>query len=249
VLGHLAAGDRSDHGADIGQRAEHRELQRAVKDPQTRRNAEHKTELQAYAELQNYLRDGELEVCNHGVLGGGGEPAGEAELDGAERDDERAEEGGDVGLAQDGHGGGSRGDAELPRAHPVPAPRVHRQQRLPQASVDVAAAVVAPAAGRPPVAPVVIHGAAVALSITTFAARTLANPRQGRRRGRAEDTTRRPDGVALKLGEEEECGERLSCLLGSGTHELEGTLMCCSRLSGNSASASRPAPCFSWSID
>ena len=29
VLGHLAAGDGPDHGADVGQRAEHGELQRA----------------------------------------------------------------------------------------------------------------------------------------------------------------------------------------------------------------------------
>ena len=30
VLGHLPAGNRPDHGADVGQRAERRELQRAI---------------------------------------------------------------------------------------------------------------------------------------------------------------------------------------------------------------------------
>jgi hypothetical protein len=46
-----------------------------------------------------------------------------------------------VGLAQDGHGGGPRGKAGLPRAHPVPAPRV--EQRPPQHTVVVAAALLA----------------------------------------------------------------------------------------------------------
>lgn len=104
-------------------------------------------------QIAGYLGDGELEVPNHGVLGGGGEAAGEAELDGPERDDERAEEGGDVGLAQDCHGGCPGGDAGLPRAHPVPAARVDGQQRLPQPAIVVAAALLTGAgAGSAPVA-------------------------------------------------------------------------------------------------
>ena len=102
-----------------------------------------------YDTAGTHLRDGESEVPNHGVLGGRGEAAGEAELDGPERDDERAEEGGDVGLAKDGHGGGPGGDAGLPRAHPVPAARVDDQQRLPHPAVVVAAALLPGAASAP----------------------------------------------------------------------------------------------------
>jgi hypothetical protein len=104
------------------------------------------------------LGDGEVEVPDDAGLRRGGVAAGEAELDGAERDDERAEEGGDVGLAQDGHGGGAGGvEAGLarPHPHPVPAPAVG-QQRLLQRAVVVAAALVLAAARRP--AP--RHGAA-----------------------------------------------------------------------------------------
>ena len=103
------------------------------------------------------LGDGEVEVPDDAGLRRGGVAAGEAELDGAERDDERAEEGGDVGLAQDGHGGGAGGvEAGLarPHPHPVPAPAVG-QQRLLQRAVVVAAALVL-AAG----CPVARHGAA-----------------------------------------------------------------------------------------
>ena len=68
----------------------------------------------------------------------------------------RAEEGGGVGLAQDGHGGGPGVEAGLarPHPHPVPAPAVG-QQRLLQRAVVVAAALVAGAA-----CPVARHGAA-----------------------------------------------------------------------------------------
>jgi hypothetical protein len=78
-------------------------------------------------------------------MGRGGVAAGEAELDGAERDDERAEERRDVGLPQDGRGGGAGAEAGLPRPHPVPAPGVEQQRPLQQPAVVVAAAVVAAA--------------------------------------------------------------------------------------------------------
>lgn len=58
---------------------------------------------------------------------------GEAELDGAEGDDEGAEDDGDGGVAEGDHGGGGAElvhHARLARAHLVPAPRV--EERLPQ---------------------------------------------------------------------------------------------------------------------
>jgi hypothetical protein len=151
VLGHLPAGNRPYHGADVGQRAERRELQRAIhivrhEEPQDPEGSKHSRQVNTAG---THLGDGEPEVPDHGVLGGGGEAAGEAELDGAERDDERAEEGGDVGLAQDGHGGSPGSDAGLPRAHPVPAARVDDQQRLPHPAVVVAAALLPGAASAP----------------------------------------------------------------------------------------------------
>ena len=155
VLGHLPAGDRPDHGADVGQRSERRELQRArgvsiLKHNPSTKKKKRISETTAACGLVCYLGDGEVEVTNHGVLSRGGEAAGEAELDGAERDDERAEEGGDVGLAQDGHGGGAGGvEAGLarPHPHPVPAPAVGQQQRLLQRTVVVATALVLAAGG------------------------------------------------------------------------------------------------------
>lgn len=120
--------------------------------------------------VRTRLGDGEVEVPDDAGLRRGRVASGEAELDGAERDDERAEQGGDVGLAQDGHGGGAGVEAGLarPHPHPVPAPAVG-QQRLLQRAVMVAAAVVAAAAAAAS-CPVGRHGAALA-GFTITAAR------------------------------------------------------------------------------
>ena len=119
------------------------------------------------AAARTYLGYGEVEVPDDAVLRRRGVPVGEAQLEGAERDDERAQQGGDVGLAQDGNGGAGAVEAGLARPHPdpVPAPAV-AQQRLLQRVVVVAAALV-PGAAAAAVAgcPVVRHGAALAAQL------------------------------------------------------------------------------------
>jgi hypothetical protein len=97
-----------------------------------------------------YLGDGEVKVPGDAVLRWRGVPGGEAELDGAERDDQRAEQRGHVvgrpqrgGLGRGaGSGGAEAGRVRRARTFPEPAPAPGRlrQQRLLQRAAVVAVA-------------------------------------------------------------------------------------------------------------
>jgi hypothetical protein len=163
------------------------------KNLKARRGNKTEANVEVTARVRTRLGDGEVEVPDDAVLRRGRVATGEAELDGAERDDERAEQGGDVGLAQDGHGGGAGVEAGLarPHPHPVPAPAVG-QQRLLQRAVVVAAALVAAAAAACPVAR---HGAALAGFTITGPARLeigfVSSPAGMRLAGRTKGRGRR----------------------------------------------------------
>jgi hypothetical protein len=139
-------------------------------------------------------------------MGRGGVAAGEAELDGAERDNERAEECRDVGLAQHGRGGGPGAEAALSRPHPVPAPGVEQQWPLQQHAVVVAAAVVtAPA-------PAASHGALLLANTTSLQDWTFLLRVMGGREEEERGTTRMRMSVsgdpAVPLNGEREVGGR-----------------------------------------
>ena len=98
--------------------------------------------------LVSDLGERKAEVFDDGVLCGGRVSAGEAELDGAEGDDESAEDDGDGGVPDDGAGGGFVHEAGLPRPHPHAVPAAGVQEGLPQPAVLAAALI--PSETHPP---------------------------------------------------------------------------------------------------